>query len=111
MKKALLIFLLFSTPASAQILKETTSEAVKFAGSGGRTAGAAYYCKMDEEALDEFIGMAHGRMSNLAADKVDKVVAQLEFSNNFSAWSSRPPPDGCEAFIAELTREFPKIFK
>lgn len=91
------------------MLQDTTSEAVKFAGAGGKVAGGAYYCKVDEDVLDEFIGMTHGRISTLSIDKVDKIVAQLEFSNNFSAWSAREPIEGCTTFLEDFQRRFPEI--
>ena len=111
MKKALLIFLLAATPASAQVLQDNKSDAVKFAETGGRVAGGAFYCRMDEETQDQFIGMAAARIATLAVDKVDKVVAQLEFSNNFSLWSSRAPSEGCEVFLQDFQRRFPEIMR
>ena len=109
MKKIIFIFLLITMPASAQMLKEDLSEAVTFAEMGGKVAGGAYYCRLGEDALDEFISMAHGKVSTLSVDKVDKIVAQLEFSNNFSAWSARPPMEGCKAFLKDFERRYPEL--
>jgi hypothetical protein len=111
MKKTCLIYftlaaLMLAVPAEGQILKETKTEAIKIAAMAGEIAGGGYYCKLDEDDLDDFITMAHARIANEAIDKVDRVVAQLEFSNNYSAWSARAPKGGCEAFLTSFSRKF-----
>lgn len=108
MKKTLIwAFLLAATTATAfgQILKETETEAVKTATIAGQIAGGAFYCKIDEEDLDDFITLVYSRLGIEALDKVDKVVAHLEFSNNYSAWSARAPEQGCQLFTQEFSRK------
>ncbi len=116
MKKTYLIYstlaaLVLATPAEGQILKETKTEAIKMAALAGEIAGGGFYCQVDEDALDDFIALAHARIANEAVDKVDRVVAQLEFSNNYSGWSARPPKDGCEAFRASFDNKFGQIYE
>jgi len=100
---------LLATPAESQILKETKTEAIKIATQAGEIAGGGYYCKVDEDILDEFIIMAYARIASEAIDKVDRVVAQLEFSNNYSAWSARAPKEGCETFKDNFEKKFGDI--
>ena len=114
MKKQFIIYsalvsLLLAAPAEAQILKETKTEAIKVAALAGEIAGGGFYCKVEENDLDEFITLAYARIATEAIDKVDRVVAQLEFSNNYSAWSAREPKDGCESFSKEFARKFREI--
>jgi len=98
-----------ANPAGGQILKETKTEAIKIAAQAGEIAGGGYFCQVDGDLLDEFITLAYARIATEAVDKVDRVVAQLEFSNNYSAWSSRNPLGGCEAFREDFENKFGDI--
>ncbi len=114
MKKTLICaFLLAATaaPAFGQILRETETKAVKTAALAGQVAGGGYYCKVDEEDLDNFITFVYSRLANEAVDKVDKVVAHLEFSNNYSAWSARAPEEGCQLFTQEFSHNLAEFMK
>lgn len=114
MKKKLFIALCFAAaafPAAGQILKQTDTDAIKTAGQAGEIAGGGYYCQMEGDELDDFITMAHARIATQAIDKVDRVVAQLEFSNNYSAWSARPPEEGCEVFVLKFSEKFAALLQ
>ena len=116
MKKIYLIYftlaaLMLAVPAGGQILKETETKAIKTAALAGELAGGGFYCKVDEDALNDFITLAYARIATEAVDKVDRVVAQLEFSNNYSAWSARPPKGGCTMFSAGFEKKFEEIYE
>ena len=114
MKKTIFITFLFATasaPAAGQFLKQTETDAIKTGGQSGQIAGGGYFCQMDGDELDDFITMAHARIATQAVDKVDRVVAQLEFSNNYSAWSARPPEEGCELFLQKFSQKFADLFQ
>ncbi len=110
MKKMLLIFLLISAPASAQILKDTRTPATIYAGQAGRLAGGAYFCNFDAEDVDTFIGLSQAKISTLSRDKPDRIVASLEFSNNYSAWAAKPPEDDCKAFRKTFYKAFAELY-
>lgn len=110
MKKMLVIFLLLSAPASAQILKDTRTEATLYAAEAGRLAGGAYFCNLDPEDVDTFIGLSQAKMSALARDKTDRIVASLEFSNNYSAWAAEPPDSGCQDFRKTFYKAFIELY-
>ena len=110
MKKTNLIYftlaaLMLAAPAEGQILKETETKAIKTAALAGELAGGGFYCKVDEDALNDFITLAYARIANQA------VVAQLEFSNNYSAWSARAPKGGCDVFSAGFEKKFEEIYE
>ncbi len=114
MKNLIFITLLLATvavPASGQILKETKTMAIKTAIQTGQLAGAGYFCQVNNDALDNLITIAHSRIAFQAIDKVDRVVAQLEFSNNYSAWSARPPEEGCEIFRQNFIKNVKSLFQ
>lgn len=114
MKNTLFITLFLATvafPASGQILKETKTPAIKTAIQTGQLAGAGYFCQVNNDALDDLITLSHARIALQAIDKVDRVVAQLEFSNNYSAWSARPPEEGCEIFRQNFIKNVKTLFQ
>lgn len=85
--------------------------AIKTATQTGQLAGAGYFCQVNNDALDDLITLSHARIALQAIDKVDRVVAQLEFSNNYSAWSSRPPEEGCEIFRQNFIKNIKSLFQ
>ncbi len=114
MKKIFFITLFLATiavPASGQILKENKTLAIKTAIETGQLAGAGYFCQVNNDALDNLITISHSRIAFQAIDKVDRVVAQLEFSNNYSAWSARPPEEGCEIFRQNFIKNVKSLFQ
>lgn len=111
MKKAILIFILFAFPASAQILQDTKTDAIRFGAQSGKIAGSAYFCQIDEEDLDVFISLSQGKIISLSVDKADRIVGHLEFSNNYSLWAAEPPTEGCDQFIEDFYRTHRNLFQ
>ena len=114
MKKIFFITLFLATvavPASGQILKENKTLAIKTAIETGQLAGAGYFCQVNNDALDDLITLSHSRIALQAIDKVDRVVAQLEFSNNYSAWSARAPEEGCDLFRQNFIKKVKTLFQ
>lgn len=96
-------------PAYGQIMKNTRTKAMDAAAISGRIAGGGYFCGVGEEDLDTFIVLAQSQFNDLAIDRVDRIVAQLEFSNNYSAWSAKPPTEGCDAFTAAFDAKLKEL--
>ena len=72
------------------------------ARSGAGLAGAARYCVLDEDMVDEFITKTEGRIAALARDEFEKVVARLEFKNLLAATSATAPREGCDTFASRF---------
>lgn len=73
------------------------------ARSGAGLAGAARYCVLDEDMVDEFITKTEGRIAALARDEFEKVVARLEFKNLLAATSATAPREGCDTFASRFS--------
>ena len=99
------------SPAVGQILKDTQTQAIKTAIFSGQLAGAGYFCDVDSDSLDELITSAYAKIAIQSFDKVDRVVAQLEFSNNYSAWSAREPAEGCNSFRMKFAERYNRLFQ
>lgn len=110
MKKLFLIFLLMSGTASAQILKDNRSAAMRFGAEAGQKAGGAYFCQVDDEHLEIFISIAQAQINNMAFDKADTVAAHLAFSNNYSLWATEPPEAGCDRFVSNFMDDYSHLF-
>lgn len=111
MKKLLPIFLILAAPASAQILKDNKTEAMRFGETSGRMSGSAYFCEVDDEDLDVFIALSQARINSIAIDRADRIAGQLSFSNNYSLWASEPPEEGCKKFLETFYRNYAHLFE
>lgn len=67
-------------------------------------AGGSKYCKFDDDLVEEYIAKAEARLSILAADEYEKVLARLEFKNLLDAYSVREPDLGCSEFLSVFER-------
>ncbi|WP_262695542.1 hypothetical protein [Kordiimonas aquimaris] len=67
-------------------------------------AGGAKYCKLDDDLVEEFIARVEARLSVLASDEYEKVLARLEFKNVLDAYSVRAPEKPCPEFTLTFER-------
>jgi len=110
MKKLLIPLLLISVPAAAQVLKDRRTDATIYAAEAGRLAGGGYFCNFDPDDVDNYIGLAQAKISTLSQDKTDKIVANLAFSNNYSAFAVEEPPQGCKDFRTVFYKAFIELY-
>lgn len=75
-------------------------ELLRVARDSAIIAGGGRYCKFDPDEIESFTARAEARLSVLARDDYEKVLARLEFKNNLDAFSARAPEGGCQAFKA-----------
>lgn len=112
MKKALtLLFLVAAAPALAQRVPDPTTPAIELGAATGRIAGNAKYCGFDPKLLEEYISLAKAQIALSARDRIDRVLAELDFSNNYSLAAASEPEGGCEAFLLTMPEEFAKFGK
>lgn len=90
-------FIPLSTDAQ-EALKAERTRAEQWAEDTAKIAGAATFCKLDQEEIENYINRAHAKIAANAADEVDLVIARVHFSNIYSRASSIEPDEGCEAF-------------
>jgi len=110
MKKALAFaFCLIAGPALAQKAPEPTSEAMEAGAAAGRVAGKADFCMAEQDDLEDYVSLAHARIAIAAADKLDQVLGELEFSNYFSISKTREPAEGCEAVLKAFPAEIDRL--
>lgn len=87
------------TAAGAQQLREPErSRAEQWAEDTAKIAGAATFCNLDQEEIENYINRAHAKIAANANDEVDLVIARVHFSNTYNRASSVEPAEGCEAF-------------
>lgn len=107
------ILALAGSPASAQELVEapgqTASRALLWATDSGKVAGAASFCALDTDVVEDYISRAQVKIAAIANDKVDRVVARIEFGNVFNVASSQEPTGGCENFAQLFPQEANKL--
>ncbi len=63
-------------------------------------AGGGRYCKFDPDEVEALIARSEARLSLLARDDYEKVLARLEFKNILDAYSAKEPEGGCDNFQA-----------
>lgn len=73
-------------------------ELLRAARESAVIAGGGRYCKFDPDEIESFTARAEARLSVLARDDYEKVLARLEFKNMLDAFSAKQPEGGCEAF-------------
>ena len=84
------------TPAAVAADDEALMQAIR---ESARIAGAARYCEVEEDMLDDYISRAEGRIAGLSQDDYEKVMARIEFKNLTMAATAKAPTEGCEAFV------------
>ena len=103
--RPILLFLtgmLIAVPSVVQAQNETRLLAV--ARESAIIAGGAKYCKMDPELVEEFIARAEARLTVLAADEYEKVLARVEFKNILDTYTVRAPEKSCAEFSLTFER-------
>jgi hypothetical protein len=90
-----------STNAQSQ---SQDNEILTLARDSAIVAGGAKYCKFDDDLVEEYTAKAEARLSALAADEYEKVLARLEFKNILDAYSVRAPKLGCSEFQGIFNR-------
>lgn len=107
------ILALAAGPVFAQAIveepKETESRALSWAGDTAKIAGAASFCGLDSDTVESYVALAQAKIAAIASDKVDRVVARIEFGNVFSVASSQEPVGGCENFAQLFPQEANKL--
>lgn len=78
------------------------SAATRLAREAGAIAGAARFCKIDEDKQELYLDRAQAQIALTARDEVDLVVAKFAFSSELSLASAIEPAGGC----AEFERRF-----
>ncbi len=67
-------------------------------------AGGARYCRYDPDDIEDFTAKAEARISSLAKDEYEKILARLEFKNIVDAYTVKEPQGGCSDFRAVFDR-------
>ncbi len=67
-------------------------------------AGGARFCKYDPDEIEDFTAKAEARLSSLANDEYEKILARLEFKNILDAYTVKEPQAGCGNFRAVFDR-------
>ncbi len=67
-------------------------------------AGGARYCRYDPDEIENFTARAEARISSLAKDEYEKILARLEFKNILDAYTVKEPQGGCSDFRAVFDR-------
>ena len=93
----------------AEVAGKTQSRALQWAADTGKVAGAATFCAMDTDVVEEYISIAQAKIAATANDNVDRVVARIEFGNIFNVASSQEPLGGCENFAQLFPQEARKL--
>lgn len=95
-----------SMPTFGVSAQSGETQLLQLARDSAVMAGGAKYCKFDPDEIEEFIARAEARLSVLARDDYEKVLARLEFKNILDASSVREPASGCNDFksIFDQTR-------
>ena len=83
----------FNTGANAQ-----EDRLLALARDSAIVAGGARYCKFDPDDIENFTARAEARISSLAKDEYEKILARLEFKNILDAYTVKEPQGGCSDF-------------
>ncbi len=100
---ACMLSISLALPAHAQNTKEQReARIIDTARQSAQLAGGARFCRVDNETIDEFIGLTDARIAVLARDDYEKILGKLEFKNMLTAHSAKMPDGGCETLIARF---------
>ena len=101
MNTILLGLALFSL-STQQVVTNTVGDgqapASKFALEAASIAGSARNCKIDKDLIEEYISLAQMRISKLARDKEESVLAKMDFTNTMVVAAIKAPDVGCKNF-------------
>lgn len=92
------LMLALSVPNFGASAQSGETQLLQLARDSAVMAGGARYCKFDPDEIEEFVARAEARLSVLARDDYEKVLARLEFKNILDAYSVREPAGGCTDF-------------
>jgi hypothetical protein len=81
----------------------TPSPATAFARQAGAIAGAAIFCKIDQDKQEIYLDWALARIAISANDEIDLVVSRVTFSNEKNHASAIEPDGGCEEFRRQFS--------
>lgn len=84
------------TKASPREQNSSNTAVMQAAHEGAKLAGAARFCNVDSDLIDEFISTTHARIAMLAKDTYEKIAGRLEFKNLLDASSVKAPEEGCD---------------
>ncbi len=83
------------------------ADANQFAARTGAIAGAATFCKLEADLVENYIDRAQALIASQTDDDVGLVVARIGFTSSFNISSSKEPAGGCPRFA----KEFPALVK
>ncbi|MBO6503255.1 MAG: hypothetical protein JJ850_15395 [Kordiimonadaceae bacterium] len=84
-------------------------ELLRLARDSAIIAGGGKYCRYDPDEIESFSARSEARLSVMARDDYEKVLARLEFKNMLDAYSAREPEGGCENFKSVFDRALKSI--
>lgn len=93
------VFAIFGTAVAKATPREqnnSNTAVMQAAHDGAKLAGAARFCNVDSDLVDEFISTTHARIAMLAKDTYEKIAGRLEFKNLLDASSVKAPEEGCD---------------
>ena len=85
------------------------SRALQWAVDTAKVAGAASFCALGVDTVEDYISRAQAKIAAIASDKVDRVVAKIEFGNVYNVASSQEPTGGCTNFAQLFPQESSKL--
>jgi len=76
-------------------LNKRDKAVMDFANGSAQLAGAAAYCKIDEDLLALYLSRVDSRLATIARDEVELVVARSQFKNIQTVAKGKPPKESC----------------
>ncbi len=100
LKSISLVFLgLLGFVSPSHVYGEDT-QLIAMARTAGSVAGAARFCEVEDDLIEEYIAKTEAKLAVRAQDEYEKVLARLEFRNILVAASAKAPNEGCRTFIS-----------
>ena len=65
----------------------------------GRMAGAARFCQVEEQQMEEFLSITEGRINTLAQNNYERILGKIDFKNYMAAAAGKAPEKGCAVFL------------
>ena len=94
----LVLMVASSTLSLAQDLTSDISKTSQMAKNYAHVAGSALFCKLDSNAIEEYIVLAQIKINKAAKDREDKILSKMDFTNSMIVASTRAPKEGCEKY-------------
>lgn len=92
-------------PKETEETEATEGRAKIWALETGEVAGAAVFCEIEQDLLENYITRAQAKIATEAHSDVDLVVARISFTNTMNTTSIKAPAEGCKAFGERFERE------